>query len=137
MRFTRISINTKSVSLDREDKDSKTGAIETKTLKSPERPMSAFDDALQAFKPYVTGLLPFKVPAENLVITTLNLSESKDGRRGLQVSCNVPIPKCDDKVISITTPLVHEAGEESTGESFTLSDKIMQLISLAEHEATR
>lgn len=135
MRFSRISITSKSVSLSREDKDNKTNAVEEIVLKSPERPMGSFDDAVQGFKAYVTGLLPFKVAPDKLTITTLNLSESKDGRRGLQVSCNVPIPKCDEKVISLTTPLVHEEGEESTGESFTLSDEVMELIALAEAEA--
>lgn len=135
MRFSRISITSKTVSLSREEKDGKTNAVEEIVLKSPERPMASFDDAVQGFKAYVTGLLPFKVAPDKLTITTLNLSESKDGRRGLQVSCNVPIPKCDEKVISLTTPLVHEEGEESSGESFTLSDEVMELIALAEAEA--
>jgi hypothetical protein len=137
MRFSKIGVNTKQVALTRQDKDSKTGAVEEIALTSPERPMTSFSDAVQAFKAYVLGLLPFKVPESRIVITTLTLSESKDGRRGLQVSCNVPIPKCDDKVISLTTPLVHEPGEESTGESFALSDDVLTLIALAEAEATK
>lgn len=136
MRFSRISVTSKSVSLSREDRDAKTSAVEEITLKSPERPMQSFDDAVQAFKGYVIGLLPFKVAPDKLVVTTLNLSDSKDGRRGLQVSCNVPIPKCDDKVISITTPLVHEPAEDSETEAFTLSDDVLKLVALAEQEAT-
>lgn len=137
MRFAKIGVNTKQVALVRQDKDSKTGALEEISLTSPERPMTSFSDAVQAFKGYVLGLLPFKVPADRIVITTLSLSESKDGRRGLQVSCNVPIPKCDDKVISLTTPLVHEPGEDATGDSFALSDAVMALVATAEQEATK
>lgn len=137
MRYSKIGINKQGVTVTREDKDSKTGATREITLRSAERPMGSFDDAVQAFKSYVMGLLPFKVPADGIVITTLTLSESKDGRRGLQVSCNVPIPKCDDKVISMTTPLVLEPGEASTGEAFTLKDDVMKLIALAESEATK
>lgn len=137
MRFSKIGINAKKVDLTRQDKDSKTGAIEEIHLTSPERPMGSFADAVQVFTSYVLALLPFKVPEGRIQITTLTLSESKDGRRGLQVSCNVPIPKCDGKVISMTTPLVHEPGEESTGEAFTLSDDVLKLIALAEAEATR
>lgn len=136
MRFAKVSITKAGVHLVRVTKEPNGGA-EAVDYTSPERPLSTFTDALQAFGSYVNDLLD--VPAawrEKLTVTTVNLSESKDGRRGLQVSVSYAVAKADDKVVSLTTPIVHEASEAGTGTAFTLSDVHFALIDLLEAEAT-
>lgn len=145
MKFSKISITSRGVHLIRQTK-TESGATEKFDLESPEGPLKSFSDAMQKFADYVIGLLPFLVRDDDdeededalpMTVTTVNLSESKDGRRGLQVSVNVPIEALNNKVVSITTPIVHEAGENTSDEVYTLPDDVMSLIKLLEGEATR
>jgi hypothetical protein len=136
MRFSKIGITKRGVHLTRETKD-ENGAVESIDLESPERPLTEFSDALQAFKPYVRDLMPFGLSDDQLTITTLSLSEDKNGLRGLIVSAVVPIPKAYDKPVVLNTPLVREGGENASEEAFVLSDEVLELIDLAETEATR
>jgi len=137
MGFSKISITKKSVDLSRETKDAN-GAVEEVHLNSPEYPLSTFRDALQAFAPFVVELL--EIPEswrETLTITTLNLSADKNGHRGLIVTAIRPIPKAYDKPLVMNTPLVREGGEDPSPDAFVLSDVVLDLIALAESEATR
>ncbi len=91
MRFTKISVTKKGVDLSRESKD-KNGFVEEVHNSSAERPLASFVDAMQAFGPYVTDLLLGAVTLEaDATITTLNLSEDKNGLRGLIVTAIVPV----------------------------------------------
>lgn len=138
MRFSHISVTKKGVSLTRESQD-KNGAIETIDLESPERPLPEFTDALQSFLPYVTDLVlgAITIESEETKITTLNLSVDKNGNRGLIVTAIVPVPNAYDRPIVINTPLVREGGENASDDAFVLSDEVLELIQLAESEATR
>jgi hypothetical protein len=106
MRFSKISINAKGVTLVRETKDSNTGASEEIVLNSPESPLSSFDDALQAFDPYVRELLDGAIDLSEaeLLVTTLNLSEDKNSNRGLIATATVKVPKAHDKPLVLNTP---------------------------------
>lgn len=136
MRFAKIAITKKGVHLTRETKD-QNGAIESIDLESPERPLASFADALQGFKSYVRDLMPFELSDDQLTVTTLNLSEDKNGHRGLIVTAIVPVPKAYDKPVVLNTPLVREGGENPSDDAFVLNDDVMALIALAEEEATR
>lgn len=136
MRFKKISIKKKGVHTVRETKNEH-GAKEAIDLESPERPLPSFVDSLQAFKSYVRDLLPFELTEEQLTVTTLNLSEDTNGLRGLVVTATVPIPKAYNNPLVLNTPLVREGGENASPEAFILSDEVLQLIALAESEATR
>jgi len=138
MRFSKISITKKGVHLTRETKDAN-GAIESVDLESPERPLAEFSDALQSFVPFVTDLLmgAVTVESDDMRITTLNLSEDKNGLRGLIVTAIVPVPNAYDKPLVVNTPLVREGGENPSDDAFVLSDEVLELIKLAESEATR
>jgi len=145
MIFSKISITGKGVHLVRETTDAN-GATESIDLESPERPLGSFIDALQAFKSYVTDLLPFKIeddtaakrtPLSDMKVTTLSLSSDKNGMRGLIVTAIVPVPKAYNKPVLLNTPLVREGAEDASENAMVLSDNVLQLIRLAEDEATR
>jgi hypothetical protein len=138
MRFTKISVTKKAVTLARETRGAN-GDVEVTELESPERPLSAFVDALQAFKPYVRALLPFTVTdeqSEKMTITTLSLSEDKNHLRGLIVTAIMPVEKAYNKPLVLNMPLVREGGENPSAEAFVLTDEVLDLIKLAEEEAT-
>lgn len=135
MRFSKIAITAKGVHLVTQTK-SEAGAIEWKELESPEGARKSFANAVQKFKDYVVSVMPF-LGAEDVTVSTINLSESKNGLRGLQVSVSVALEDVNNKVTSITTPLVHEAGESTSDEAFTLDGAVMKLIKLVEAEAAK
>lgn len=142
MRFTRIAINSKGVSLDREDVNSKTGRRHITGTESPEIPMPEFADAMQAFDPYVRSLLDGAIDLTNasLVVTTLNLSVDKNGNRGLIVTACVPVPNAQDRPLVINTPLIREGAADLLGtddDTFVLSAEVMEMIALVEGEATK
>ncbi len=139
MRFTKISVTKKGVDLTRETKNA-IGAVEEVHLNSPERPLASFTDALAAFAPYVEGLFAGAIVVTAgvpLTITTLNLSEDKNGLRGLIVTATVPVPKAYDKPLVLNTPLVREGGENASDDACVLTDEVLQLIALVEAEALR
>lgn len=136
MRFSKIAITKAGVHLVRQTRDAN-GTVEEIDLSSPERPLASFTDALQAFTSYITDLLPFALDPDEMTVTTLSLSEDKNGLRGLIVTTLVPVPKAYDKPVVINTPLVREGGEQAAEDAFVLSDDVLQLIALAEDEATR
>jgi hypothetical protein len=137
MQFSKISITKKGVHLVRETTDAN-GATETADLVSPERPLGSFADSLQAFGPFVTDLLEMPEAWKgNWTVTTLNLSVDKNDNRGLIVTATRPVKKAYNKPLVINTPLVREGGENPSADAFVLSDEVMELIRLAEGEATR
>jgi len=136
MKFSRISVTKKGVELAYERKDEHKS--EEVVAKSAERPLPSFADALQSFAAFVIDLL--EIPdewRENLTITTLNLSEDKNGYRGLIVTATRPIPKAYDRPLVMNTPLVREGSEDASDEACTLSDEVLELVSLVEGEAVR
>lgn len=139
MRFQKISITKKGVHLVRETTDGN-GATEAIVLETPERPRPSFNDAVQAFKPYVVGLLEdaIEVDPAKILITTLNLSEDKNGNRGLIVTATVPVPKAYDKPLVLNMPLVREGKAElELEDAKTLDDPTLDLIKLVEAEAEK
>jgi hypothetical protein len=136
MKFSRISVTKKGVELAYERKDEHKS--EEVVAKSAERPLPSFADALQSFDAFVIDLLEIpKQWRENLSITTLNLSEDKNGYRGLIVTATRPIPKAYDRPLVMNTPLVREGSEDASDEACTLSDEVLELVALVEGEAVR
>jgi hypothetical protein len=136
MKFSRISVTKKGVELAYERKDEHKS--EEVVAKSAERPLPSFADALQSFTAFVIDLL--EIPDEwrdNLTVTTLNLSEDKNGYRGLIVTATRPIPKAYDRPLVMNTPLVREGSEDASDEACTLSDEVLELVALVEGEAVR
>jgi hypothetical protein len=144
MRFERISITKKAVDLQRSTTDGN-GATEDVHTNTPERPNGSFTDAMQAFVPFVVKLLAKAITlakdekgeAVKLTVTTLNLSEDKNGLRQLIVTATVPVPDAYDKPLVLNTPLVREAGELPLGDAIVLDDDMMKLIALVELEAEK
>jgi len=137
MEFTHIAITDKGVDFSLEERGDR-GASESKEIHRPEKPLAEFSDALQAFGPYVTNLLPFTLEKDvELKVRALHLSRGKDGRRGLKVTVSIPCAKVYDNPITINTPLVREGGEEPSENACVLSKEVLELIELAEEEATR
>jgi hypothetical protein len=105
-------------------------------------PLKSFVDAVAAFRAYFLDIVPaLKEEKDNVRITTISLGE-KDGLRSLQVSGSLIIEKCNDAVISMTTPRVSEKsgkadddGEDDAG--FHLSKGVLKLIANVETEAER
>lgn len=136
MKFSRISVTKKGVNLAYEKADEHKS--EETVAKSSEQPLSTFVDALQSFTPFVIDLL--EIPEEwraNLTVTTLNLSEDKNGYRGLIVTATRPVPKAYDRPLVLNTPLVREGSDEASDEACTLPDEVLELIGLVETEAVR
>lgn len=136
MKFSRISVTKKGVELDFERKDDE--ATEEVKWSSHYRPLSAFTDALQSFDAYIVDLIPFLAEVQDsLRVTTLNLSEDKNGLRGLIVTATTPVEKAYNKPLVLNTPLVREGGENASDDAFVLSDEVLDLIALVESEARR
>ncbi len=145
MRFSKISITSRGVELTRQEKNA--GDVEDRHLNSSSEPLPSFVDALQAFRPFVVDLLELPLTfstdekdgkvIELLTVTTLNLSEDKYGLRGLIVTAIKPIAKAYDRPLVLNTPLVREAGELPLTDAAVLTSKMLELIKLAEGEATR
>lgn len=137
MRFAKISVKNDGVDLVREVKHSN-GDTEHTELHGDGEPLSTFVDALQAFAPFVLDLLPITLDADvGIKITTLNLSADKNGLRGLIVTGVVPVEKAYGKPLVINTPLVREGAEEPSEDACILPDEVLELIELAELEASR
>src|SRR4051812_40256691 len=108
MRFSRISITKKAVSLSWTTQDD-AGAKTEHEFESKDKPLASFASALQAFSGFALALIA--APKEwdaRMRVTTLNLHEDKNGRRGLQVSFNHPVDKARGSAVSITTPTLWE-----------------------------
>lgn len=134
MRFNRMSITKRGVELNYELRDQH--KLEEIKAFSAEPPLSSFSDAMQAFCPFVIGLL--EIPEnwrEDLTITTLNLSEDKNGNRGLIVTAVKPVANAYDRPLVLNTPLVREGGDDPSEEACVLADEVLELIALAESEA--
>lgn len=136
MRFSRISITGKGVELDYVETDGDAKDETTHSNHMP--PLGSFTDALQGFVSYVVDLIPFLAPIrDTLTVTTLNLSEDKNGLRGLIVTALTPVENAYNRPLVLNTPLVREGGELPLEGAFVLSDKVMALIKLTESEARR
>lgn len=138
MKFSKISIASKGVELTREERHG--SDVEDRHLNSTSEPLPSFVDALQAFGPFFIKLLEKAItivdPAK-LKITTLNLSEDKNGLRGLIVTGIVPIPDAYDKPLVMNTPLIREGSELALSDAVVLTDKVLELIKLVQAEAAR
>lgn len=136
MKFSRISCTSKGVELDYMKTD---GDAKEETKHSNHMPpLGSFTDALQGFVGYVVGLIPVLEPIrESLTITTLNLSEDKNGLRGVIVTALYPVEKAYNRPLVVNTPLVREGGQLALDEAFVLSDDVLKLIALTESEARR
>lgn len=138
MHFTRVSITQKEVTLNYSTPREGGGVIEHE-LVDRAKPLASFPAALQAFAGFALQLIGApKEWDDRLRVTTLNLHNAKDGRRGLQVSFNHPVDKARGAAVSITTPTLWEAdnleGEVADGFYGSL---VHDLIEAAEAEATR
>lgn len=137
MRFTRISITKKLVSLSMEEQRGH-GTITT-VYESKDRPLPSFTASLQAFAGWALQLL--EAPPkwdEQITVTTVNLSEDKNGRRGILVSISKRVEQANGAASSITTPLMREAdnldGEIANG---YYGKHIDDLLTQLEAEAAR
>jgi hypothetical protein len=136
MKFSRISITAKGVELDYVETDGDAKDETTHSNHMP--PLGSFKDALQGFVSYVVDLIPCLAPiSDDLTVTTLNLSEDKNGLRGLIVTALYPVEKAYNRPLVVNTPLVREGGELKLDEAFVLSEDVLKLIALSESEARR
>lgn len=136
MKFSRISVTSKGVELDYVETDG--DAKDETTHSSHMPPLGSFKDALQGFTSYVIDLIPLLEPTrETLTVTTINLSEDKNGLRGVIVTATSPVEKAYNKPLVINTPLVREGGELPLEDAFVLSGEVLEIIGLVESEARR
>lgn len=136
MRFTKIKCNEDGVELAWTLVDAN-GATTTSTYSSKEKPAPELPAALEAFKPFVMELceLPDRW-RDGLVVTTLSLTEIKEGnRRGINVSVKRAVERANGAAISITTPLMKSATENTTTDKGVFFDDIAKLIIAAENAA--
>lgn len=136
MRFSRISISKKLVSLSWQEQRGH-GTV-THVYESKDKPLPSFNGALQAFAGWSLKLLGAPPEWDDAItVTTVNLSE-RDGKRGIQVSFSKRVDQANGAASSITTPLMREAdnldGEIATG---YYGSHIDELIEQLEVEASR
>lgn len=137
MEFSRISITKKLVALSWTEERGH-GTV-THEYESKDKPLPAFGGALQAFAGWALQLLGApKEWDDQITVTTINLSEDKNGRRGIQVSISKRVEQANGASSSITTPLMREAdnvdGEIATGYYGKLVEGLIEQL---EHEASR
>lgn len=136
MKFSRISVKKSGVELDYEAIHG--DAKEETKWSNHQPPLGSFKDAMQGLVGYVVDLIPFlSAVRETITVTTINLSEDKNGLRGLIVTATTPVEKAYGKPLVLNTPLVREGGELALDEAFVLSDEVLELIGLIEAEARR
>lgn len=136
MKFSRISVKKTGVELDYEATHG--DAKEETKWSNHQPPLGSFKDAMQGLVSYVVDLIPFLDGVrETITVTTINLSEDKNGLRGLIVTATTPVEKAYNKPLVLNTPLVREGGELALDEAFVLSDEVLELIGLIEQEARR
>lgn len=131
MHFTRIKVTDKVVELDWSEL-LPNGEKKSISLESPNRPLPALLAAMAALRDYVVELL--ELPStwlDELRITTINIDEGKDGRRGLIVTCLRPIAKAAKRPLVMNTPQMREPNSEEDVEMF-LPDEILTLVKRAE-----
>jgi hypothetical protein len=135
MKFSKVKITKdEEVELTRADerKHSK-DLIET----SGANPLPSFIDAVAAFKPFFLEVVPaLEDEMDNIRVSTISLRE-KDGKRSIQVSASLAVEKCNDAVISMTTPRVSEPGENPSEDALYITKPMLKLIATLEAEAER
>lgn len=135
MRFTKIKARGDDVELHRDE--TLTGGIEKSHVTKGINPLPELVDGVQAFVSYVVTCMPFLQPVrDKLEVTWLNLKE-KDNLRSLQVSVNCELDEMNGKVVSWTTPIAAQSGENGDPDAFVLTDDVMKMIALVEKEAER
>jgi hypothetical protein len=137
MNITKVSINKKGVHLEIEKADGK-GGTETTSFDCKSEPLGVFADAMQGLKPFVLKLLTgaIVVEADKLKLTTVSLSEMKDGRRAVVFSGVVAVPGVNNNPLVINTPLVAELadGAQASEDHVTIDDTVDELLdTLLEH----
>jgi hypothetical protein len=138
MRFTKIKCTAKSVELAWTTKKAG-GDIESVEFESPEKPLGELPAALQKFVDYVGDLIdaPEQWDGE-MVVTSLSISETKDGRRGLIVTATRKIEKASNRVLVINTPLMNARGENTSADATGIfDDSVLDAIAYAEECAAR
>jgi hypothetical protein len=136
MRFTKIKVNDEGVELAWTIIDAN-GATTSSTYSSKERPAPELPAALEAFKPFVMDLVGLPDTwRETLRVSVLSLLEIKEGnRRGLMVSVKKKIERANNNPVSITTPLMKSATDNTTTDKGVFDDDIAALIATAERAA--
>lgn len=136
MRFTKIKVNDKGVQLLWSTTDA-SGLTHNHDVSSPEKPAPELPEALAAFVPYVMDLLDLPPNwREQIRVTTINLNEEKETKsRGLMVSVTRKIAKASGRPVSITTPHMREATENTTATTGILDDDTLELIAKVERAA--
>lgn len=130
MRFSRIKVTEKIVELDWSEV-LPNGEKKSITLESPNRPMPALLQAMARFRTYVADLLELPTWADDMRVTTLNIDEGKDGRRGLIVTCIRPVAKASNRPLVLNTPQMRESNGDDDAPGF-LADEILTLVKHAE-----
>lgn len=136
MRFTKIKVNDKGVQLNWSTTDA-SGLTHSHDVSSPEKPAPELPEALSAFVPFVMDLLDLPPNwRDQIRVTTINLNEEKETKtRGLMVSVTRKIAKASGRPVSITTPHMREATENTTATTGILDDDVLELIAKAEKAA--
>jgi hypothetical protein len=131
MKITKVSINKKGVSLELEKADGK-GGTEVTAFTCKAEPLGVFADAMQGLKPFVLKILKgaIVVDADKLKLTTVSVSEMKDGRRAVVFSGVVAVPGVNNNPLVINTPLVAELadGAQASEDHVTIDDTVAELV---------
>jgi hypothetical protein len=131
MNITKVSITSKGVRLMIEKEDGK-GGTEERQFKCKSAPLGVFSDAMQGLKPFVLKILKGAVTLNeaSLRLTTVSLSETKDGRRGVVFSGVVAVPGVNNNPLVLNTPFVTELadGVQAKNDTVAIDDTVDELI---------
>jgi hypothetical protein len=131
MNITKVSITSKGVRLILEKEDGK-GGTESTEFTCKTEPLGLFADAMQGLKPFFQKILngAATVDSSKLKLTTVTLSETKDGRRAVVLTGIVAVPGANDNPLVLNTPLVAELadGAEASEDRVTIDDTVDKLL---------
>lgn len=115
-QFTKITVNQKHVALEwisRKRTASEAEEIHNHQLECPEKPRPEFDQALQAFLPFLLEIIGApKSWTENTKVTGVSLKKEEDGRRGIVITATRKCPY-GSAPIALNTPYLREAMEDT------------------------
>jgi hypothetical protein len=140
MKITKVSITSKGIRLAILKEDGK-GGEEERAFKCRNSPLGAFTDAMQGLKPFVQKILKGAVTVadDKLRITTVSLSETKDGRRGVVISGVVAVPGAHGNPLALNTPLITDLadGVQAKADTVAIDDTVDELIDALLGEAEK